>query len=67
MPNASACGRAQSRGCPLKGLRGTPDLKAHRRRFTANGWQRAEALDMDTVHRCHIDPVDRQRCGALWI
>lgn len=55
----------QSRGCPLKGLPGTPDLEAQRRRFTKNGWQRAEAADMDTIHRCHIDPVDRQRCAAL--
>lgn len=53
----------QSRGCPLRGLPGTPDLEAQRRRFTENGWQRAEAADMDTIHRCHIDPVDRQRCA----
>jgi len=51
----------QSRGCPLKGLAGTPDLAAHRQRFTANGWQRAEALDMDTIHRCHLDPLERHR------
>lgn len=57
----------QSRGCPLRGLAGTPDLDAHQRRFTANCWQRAEARDMDTIHRCHLDPVDRQRraCAAL--
>jgi len=63
----------QSRGCPLKGLAGTPDLAAHRQRFTANGWQRAEALDMDTIHRCHLDPLERHRrapatplrCGSV--
>lgn len=57
----------QSRGCPLRGLAGTPDLDAHQRRFTANCWQRAEARDMDTIHRCHLDPIDRQRraCAAL--
>ncbi|KAK9824836.1 hypothetical protein WJX81_004800 [Elliptochloris bilobata] len=57
----------ESRGCPLRGLPGTPDLEAQRRRFTDNAWQRAEAADMDIIHRCHLDPIDRQRAERLEI
>ncbi len=53
----------QARGCPLVGLTATPDLEAHRRRFLDNGWTRADARDMLTVYRHHIDPADRRRRG----
>lgn len=54
----------QGRGCPLRGLHATPDLQSQCRRFTDNGWARADARDMATVYRCHMDPADRQRCSA---
>ena len=61
------CRRAgsQSRGCPLQGLHATPTLEAHQRRFTSNGWTRASAVDLDTVYRLHIDPVDKRRSCRL--
>lgn len=32
-----------------------------RQRFLRGGWERADARDMATIHRCHIDPAGRQR------
>jgi tRNA wybutosine-synthesizing protein 4 len=64
----------EARGCPLKGLHATPDLKSHRQRFLSNGWQWAEAEDMDTIYKYHLDPVDKGRCvpenalaGVAWL
>ena len=55
---------AQARGCPLIGIAATPDLEAHKRRFLDNGWSRADARDMLSVYRHHIDPADRRRRGS---
>ena len=58
----------QARGCPLIGLPATPDLAAHVKRFTDNGWERADAKDMYTIYNRYIDAQDRRRrvtCG--WI
>ena len=54
-------GSVQSRGCPLLGIHGTPDLEAHEQRFLQNGWHTACARDMNAVYTKHIDPADRQR------
>lgn len=51
----------QSRGCPLLGIHGTPDLEAHEQRFLQSGWHTACARDMNAVYNKHIDPADRQR------
>lgn len=40
-----------SRGCPLRGISGTPSLEAHARRLRDCGWQRAEARSMDDIYR----------------
>ena len=53
----------QARGCPLKGIRATPDLAAHMRRFTGNGWQRAAARDMSAIYRACLDPAEKRRWG----
>eukprot|EP00891_Asterochloris_glomerata_P002981 jgi/Astpho2/2981/fgenesh1_pm.00051_%23_4_t len=55
----------ESRGCPLRGIRGTKDLAAQKQRFLDNGWQRAEALDMHTVYGRHVDPLQRRRIERL--
>lgn len=55
----------ECRGCPLLGLHDTPNLEAKKSRFTHLGWQRSEALDMDTVYNQHIDPQDRRRIERL--
>eukprot|EP00271_Cylindrocystis_brebissonii_P015015 TRINITY_DN36891_c0_g1_i1.p1 TRINITY_DN36891_c0_g1~~TRINITY_DN36891_c0_g1_i1.p1 ORF type:complete len:366 (-),score=61.06 TRINITY_DN36891_c0_g1_i1:460-1557(-) len=55
----------QSRGCGLLGIEDTPSLDAKERRFLDLGFQRAEALDMNTIyHRC-LDPADRRRIERL--
>lgn len=51
----------QCRGCPLRGLQATPDLKAHQDRFLSNGWQRADAKDMTTIYRAYLDPAEKRR------
>ena len=51
----------QSRGCPLKGLPSTPTLEAHRQRFLNNGWEKAEAVDLDTIYKYHLDAQDKRR------
>lgn len=56
----------QSRGCPLKGLPSTPTLEAHRQRFLTNGWEKAHAVDLDTIYKQHIDPQDKCRC-CTWL
>lgn len=55
----------ESRGCPLKGLRSTPTLEAHRQRFLTAGWQYAEANALDTIYRNYLDPADKQRIERL--
>ena len=55
----------QSRGCPLKGLPSTPTLEAHRQRFLTNGWEAAEATDLDTIYKSHLDAQDKRRCRHL--
>lgn len=55
----------QARGCPLKGIAVTSDLAAHIRRFTGNGWQRADAKDMSTIYRLHLDPAEKKRYSLL--
>ena len=50
------CSNLESRGCPLLGLPATPGLAEHCSRFTGQGWQRAHALDMDTIYQRHLDP-----------
>ena len=55
----SLCG--QARGCPLRGIHATPDLAAHMRRFTDNGWARTEAESMSTVYRTCLDPAEKRR------
>ena len=55
----------QARGCPLIGLPATPDLASHVRRFTDNGWERADAKDMYDVYNAYIDPQDRRRHVAV--
>ncbi|KAK9830157.1 hypothetical protein WJX72_010045 [[Myrmecia] bisecta] len=57
----------ESRGCPLLGIRGTPSLESHVARFRNNGWQRAEAKDMNTIYRDHLDPQDKRRAERLEI
>ena len=54
----------QSRGCPLRGIRGTKDLAAQKQRFLDNGWQRAEALDMHTVYGRHVDAQQKRRSAV---
>lgn len=51
----------QGRGCPLKGLPSTPTLEAHQHRFLTNGWEKAHAVDLDTIYKQHIDPQDKRR------
>lgn len=51
----------QARGCPLKGISVTSNLAAHIRRFTDNGWQRADAKDMSTIYKLHLDPAEKRR------
>lgn len=51
----------QARGCGLRGLRATPSLQAHKKRFTNNGWTRADAWDMDTIYRKFLDPKEHAR------
>lgn len=51
----------QSRGCPLRGLPSTPTLEAHRQRFLTNGWEKAHAVDLDTIYKQYIDPQDKRR------
>ena len=41
-----------ARGCPLRGIAGTPSLAAHAARLRDCGWQRAEARSMDDIYRC---------------
>ena len=53
----------QSRGCPLKGLPSTPTLEAHRQRFVTNNWEKAEATDLDTIYKYHLDAQDKRRCA----
>lgn len=53
------------RGCPLRGIHGTPTVESHAHRLMAMGWPSARAVDMNTVYRQHIDPKDRQRLGPL--
>ncbi|KAK9831066.1 hypothetical protein WJX74_001902 [Apatococcus lobatus] len=55
----------QSRGCPLLGIYGTPDLQAHEQRFVQNGWHTACARDMNAIYNKHTDPEDRQRIERL--
>lgn len=55
----------EARGCPLQGLAGTPTLEAQCDRLTSNGWQHAEARDMDCVYRDALDPQDKARCERL--
>ncbi|EIE22490.1 leucine carboxyl methyltransferase family protein [Coccomyxa subellipsoidea C-169] len=57
----------ESRGCPLRGLQATPDLKAHQDRFLNNGWQRADAKDMTTIYRAYLDPAEKRRAERLEI
>ncbi|CAL5221350.1 g3526 [Coccomyxa viridis] len=57
----------EARGCPLKGIAVTSDLAAHIRRFTGNGWQRADAKDMSTIYRLHLDPAEKKRAEQLEI
>jgi hypothetical protein len=54
----------QARGCPLKGISVTRDLASHIRRFTDNAWQRADAKDMSTIYKHHLDPVEKRRCAV---
>ena len=37
----------EARGCPLRGIRGAPDLAAQRERLTSCGWERSASLDMN--------------------
>mmetsp|Transcript_10523 Transcript_10523/g.27052 ORF Transcript_10523/g.27052 Transcript_10523/m.27052 type:complete len:306 (+) Transcript_10523:53-970(+) len=39
----------ETRGCPLRGLEGCPDLKAQESRFQDAGWQPRPAKDMNAV------------------
>lgn len=55
----------QSRGCPLRGLPATPTLEAHKQRFVSNGWEKAEALDLDTIYKDYLDPAEKRRC--FWL
>lgn len=57
----------ESRGCPLKGLPSTPTLEAHRQRFLTNGWEKADAVDLDTIYKHHLDPQDKRRIERLEI
>ncbi|KAL0024734.1 hypothetical protein WJX77_012039 [Trebouxia sp. C0004] len=57
----------ESRGCPLKGLPSTPTLEAHRQRFLTNNWEKAEATDLDTIYKHHLDPRDKRRIERLEI
>eukprot|EP00884_Botryococcus_braunii_P017006 jgi/Botrbrau1/398/Bobra.110_2s0051.2 len=57
----------EMRGCPLKGIRGTPTVESHATRLTALGWPVAHARDMDTIYARHIDPQDRLRAERLEI
>ncbi|KAK9914942.1 hypothetical protein WJX75_002652 [Coccomyxa subellipsoidea] len=57
----------ECRGCPLRGLQATPDLKAHQDRFLSNGWQRADAKDMTTIYRAYLDPAEKRRAERLEI
>ncbi|KAL0034420.1 hypothetical protein WJX79_001255 [Trebouxia sp. C0005] len=57
----------ESRGCPLKGLPSTPTLEAHRQRFLTNNWEKAEATDLDTIYKYHLDPQDKRRIERLEI
>ena len=51
----------QARGCPLKGISITKDTASHMRRFTDNGWDRADAKDMSTIYRVHLDADEKRR------
>lgn len=53
------------RGCPLKGIHATPDLQAQQRRFKEGGWDRGEALGMDTVYKECLDEEERRRIERL--
>lgn len=57
----------QSRGCPLKGLPATPTLEAHQQRFLTNGWEEASALDLDTIYKDHLDPLDKRRYDLIFM
>ena len=51
----------QARGCPLKGISATKDTASHIRRFTDNGWERADAKDMSTIYSVHLDASEKRR------
>lgn len=55
----------ESRGCPLKGLKGTPTLAAHRERFLSSGWAYAESNSLDGIYRRYLDPADKARIERL--
>ena len=52
----------QSRGCPLRGLPATPTLEAHKQRYLTNSWEKADALDLDTIYKDYLDPAEKRRC-----
>lgn len=56
----------EARGCPLLGLKDCPTLETQRKRFTDNGWQLSEAIDMNAVY-ARLDTTDRMRTERLEI
>eukprot|EP00850_Spirogloea_muscicola_P016954 SM000141S00898 [mRNA] locus=s141:222372:225856:+ [translate_table: standard] len=54
----------ESRGCPLLGIKDTPDLESKKRRFTTCGWKVAQAHDMDEIYST-LDDTDLKRIERL--
>ncbi|CAG9466985.1 unnamed protein product [Pedinophyceae sp. YPF-701] len=57
----------EARGCPLRGIFGTPTLAAHEERFLRGGWTKARATDMRAAYVGCTDPADRLRAERLEI
>uniref|UniRef100_A0A0D6R1K3 Leucine carboxyl methyltransferase 1 homolog n=1 Tax=Araucaria cunninghamii TaxID=56994 RepID=A0A0D6R1K3_ARACU len=55
----------ESRGCALLSLNDTPTLEAKQALFTDLGWQKAVALDMDTIYNKGLDLPERRRIERL--
>jgi hypothetical protein len=54
-----------ARGCPLKGIAGTPSLVEHCRRLERCGWRHARAWDMDSVYRWAVVELCCAAAGGL--
>mmetsp|Transcript_14505 Transcript_14505/g.27865 ORF Transcript_14505/g.27865 Transcript_14505/m.27865 type:complete len:358 (+) Transcript_14505:40-1113(+) len=57
----------ESRGIALPGIHAHPDLVTQRQRYLDAGWERAEALDMYTIHHKCLDSATVRRADQLEI